>query len=754
MTSDCISIILPVYNEEGNIAACLRGLENALGGVEHEILVCYDLDEDTTLPAIARMEDKPAAVKLVRNTLGRGAATAIRTGVQAARGDVLVTTMADLSDPPDVILLMARRIREQGADVVSGSRYMKGGSQRGGPRLKTLLSRAAGLSLHWIAGLGTHDATTNFRAYSRRFIEKAEIRSRHGMELALELTVQAHREGFRVDEVPSSWSDRSAGESRFQLWTWLPRYLRWYLAAMASPLFVWTLLLGASVAGLGFAVRHAPVLPPAEERADLPILAGREPPSWKWLWQPYPEHRTPTARLAWLGLDRISNLDARWGAAVNVLLLAASSGILVLALRKFRGRMSWTDAFVPLLLLHWGHWENLIRPSRIGTALHQLLLSILIAAVLGLDRPPVAARALRFGCCLVAFSLAGSTALPFLILLVPWWIRTALRERPPVSPVLSIGLPGLALVLAGLQALPLPRPTWRAKGALEFLAGSLGGWGTRNWPGTAWLTLFAVTFSIAILVREGRVRLHLRGLLAILIGLLILACFSHPDVTLADPFPFLVYMTAEILRPAFAGHLVRMSLVLGLALLYLPSASGAFDHRIQQTLADESLIREVKAGVPVPILARVFPSPARADVFESDLAMLASERKALFRRTPLPDSAIHWDGRITPLRDGRVAFELPRDASFSPNLAPGIHRIHLDFGRLAVSSEEALFLAVVQSPDGRTQRVWKTTLRDPSFQWGFFDAPIKEGDRLRIDVEAPAGTRYWVLLNDRPADAR
>ncbi len=59
--------------------------------------------------------------------------------------------MADLSDPPAVILLMAEKIRA-GADVVSGSRYMKGGSQTGGPFLKRTLSRMAGLSLYYLAG--------------------------------------------------------------------------------------------------------------------------------------------------------------------------------------------------------------------------------------------------------------------------------------------------------------------------------------------------------------------------------------------------------------------------------------------------------------------------------------------------------------------------------------------------------------------------------------------------------------------------
>ena len=63
MTASCVSIILPVYNEDGNIAACLRGLTRAMQGLDHEILVCYDIDEDTTLPAIAAMDDRPATVK-------------------------------------------------------------------------------------------------------------------------------------------------------------------------------------------------------------------------------------------------------------------------------------------------------------------------------------------------------------------------------------------------------------------------------------------------------------------------------------------------------------------------------------------------------------------------------------------------------------------------------------------------------------------------------------------------------------------
>ncbi|BCI88904.1 hypothetical protein NIIDMKKI_41100 [Mycobacterium kansasii] len=152
----------------------------------------------------------------------------------------MVTSMADLSDPPSAIPLMAAKVRDEGADIVSGSRYMPGGSQTGGPRLKTLMSRTAGLSLHYVGGVPTHDATTNFRAYSRRFLDDVPVESLRGFEVGLELTTKAYLLGYRVDEVPSSWEDRTAGTSKFDLVGWLPAYLHWYGLAMRRPMLRWT----------------------------------------------------------------------------------------------------------------------------------------------------------------------------------------------------------------------------------------------------------------------------------------------------------------------------------------------------------------------------------------------------------------------------------------------------------------------------------------------------------------------------------
>lgn len=224
-----LSIVLPVYNEAENIRPVLDGLSRAVR-TPHEVLVVYDFDEDTTVPVVRDVARDMPEVRLVRNTRGRGVLAAMRAGIDASQAELVLISMADGSDEPEVIDRMVALARD-GADVVAASRYMRGGRQLGGPWLKTFLSRAAGMTLHIGARLPIHDATSNFRLYRRSFLEGVSIESRSGFELALELTVKAHRAGRRLAEVPTTWRDRTAGASRFQLRKWLPQYLRWYLLA-------------------------------------------------------------------------------------------------------------------------------------------------------------------------------------------------------------------------------------------------------------------------------------------------------------------------------------------------------------------------------------------------------------------------------------------------------------------------------------------------------------------------------------------
>jgi len=121
---------------------------------------------------------------------------------------------------------------QQGADVVSAARYAPGGRQVGGPLIKRTLSRVAGMSLKLVGGVPTWDATNNFKLYRKTFLDRVQIESVGGFEIALELTVKAHQMGLKIAEIPAVWTDRVAGKSNFKLMKWLPRYLRWYGSAM------------------------------------------------------------------------------------------------------------------------------------------------------------------------------------------------------------------------------------------------------------------------------------------------------------------------------------------------------------------------------------------------------------------------------------------------------------------------------------------------------------------------------------------
>jgi dolichol-phosphate mannosyltransferase len=228
-------VVVPVYNEGENVVPTLRGVVERTRTRPLEVLVVHDFDEDTTVPVVTRLQSELPELRLHRNHLGRGVINALKSGLAAAGAPYVLVTMGDGSDDPGDIDAMYA-LAQGGADVVAGSRYMKGGHQVGGPLLKRTMSRVAGLSLHWLGGLPIHDATSNYRLYSKRLLQKVTIESTGGFELGLELTVKAYVLGMRVAEVPTTWSDRTAGESRFRLWKWLPRYLHWYWRGMAGRL--------------------------------------------------------------------------------------------------------------------------------------------------------------------------------------------------------------------------------------------------------------------------------------------------------------------------------------------------------------------------------------------------------------------------------------------------------------------------------------------------------------------------------------
>lgn len=237
MSTDArVTIVVPAYNEGEEIAGFLTRVAETVT-LPFELLVVVDTEQDTTIPVVQRMAAQDPRIRHVVNTYGRGPAQAIRYGFDTAAAPTVVVTMADGSDDPRQIDELTVLV-ERGVVVAAGSRYMPGGQQIGGPRLKRTLSRLAGQSLHLFAGIGTRDATNSFKAYNADFVRTVTVQSRDGFEIGLELTAKARRARLPVAELPTIWLDRTTGVSNFQLRKWIPKYLRWYFFAFGPPVAI------------------------------------------------------------------------------------------------------------------------------------------------------------------------------------------------------------------------------------------------------------------------------------------------------------------------------------------------------------------------------------------------------------------------------------------------------------------------------------------------------------------------------------
>jgi cellulose synthase/poly-beta-1,6-N-acetylglucosamine synthase-like glycosyltransferase len=232
-TTPSISVIIPAFEEGESVVAGLINLSREIQQ-PNEILVIVDNPIDSTVAPVNKLSEEHPAIRLVVNTYGSGPANAIRYGIDQAIANVVVVTMADGCDDPRQVEELAHLVK-RGVVIASASRYMPGGQQVGGPRIKRILSRVAGKSFALITGVGTHDATNSFKAYDKNFVEKVGIHSRHGFEIGLELTAKARRLGLSVAEIPTTWIDRTFGKSNFRLAKWLPKYFGWYLFGLGFP---------------------------------------------------------------------------------------------------------------------------------------------------------------------------------------------------------------------------------------------------------------------------------------------------------------------------------------------------------------------------------------------------------------------------------------------------------------------------------------------------------------------------------------
>jgi dolichol-phosphate mannosyltransferase len=227
-----LDIVIPVYNEDRNILSVLHSLRQNIH-TNFRVLICYDNDDDTTLPVVARLRSDEFSISLIKN-FGRGPHSAVLAGFAATTAPMILVYMGDDDYNSVIIDKMVQKVRE-GYDVVAASRFMPGGEMKNCSSLiKELITRLGAFTVFHFGGVGIHDPTNAFRLFTRRVIDTIEIESSHGFTFSIELLVKALRLKWKVAEVPALWIERADKPSRFRVFAWLPHYLPWAFYAMAT----------------------------------------------------------------------------------------------------------------------------------------------------------------------------------------------------------------------------------------------------------------------------------------------------------------------------------------------------------------------------------------------------------------------------------------------------------------------------------------------------------------------------------------
>lgn len=211
-----ISIIIPARNEEKIIIKTLRDLKSKVK-IPHEIIIINDCSNDKTREIISLYIKKNSNVRLFNTTPKRkGFSNAIIKGIKNSGTNFIVIVMADLCDDARTISKMFNIIN-QGWDVVCGSRYIRKGDKQGGPKIQGFLSSFVCISLYYLTGIPTHDASNAFKMYRKDVLSNLKFNTKSGVELSLDLTLQAFFEGYKITEIPTKWKGRTSGNSKFKL---------------------------------------------------------------------------------------------------------------------------------------------------------------------------------------------------------------------------------------------------------------------------------------------------------------------------------------------------------------------------------------------------------------------------------------------------------------------------------------------------------------------------------------------------------
>ncbi len=203
-----VSIILPTYNEAGNLPILIPLIARFLKNTKHEMVVVDDNSPDGTARVASELANKGYSVKVIVRKNERGLASATLRGIKEASFDIVGVMDTDLQHNPKYLPILLKQL-ESGADMAIGSRYTNGGSFDGWPLLRKFISKTALLLTRPLTPV--KDPLGEFFMVRKKVLENVEFEN-IGCRLSLEILVKGTYD--QVREVPIEFGNRAYGESK------------------------------------------------------------------------------------------------------------------------------------------------------------------------------------------------------------------------------------------------------------------------------------------------------------------------------------------------------------------------------------------------------------------------------------------------------------------------------------------------------------------------------------------------------------
>ncbi len=565
---------------------------------------------------------------------------------------------------------------------------------------------------------------------------------------------------------------------------------------LGPPLFVATVFIALLLSSMWSAVHYADRVPYLDDWEFVPYITGEQPASLRWLWALHNEHRFPLAKAIDYGLACLTGLDARWGALLNVTLLGAITLAFLRGLRRWRGRLRYGDAFLPLLLLHWGHWESMVLPLLIQFVASTACLSLLVYQVVAGAARPARSRILWFGIGLLGAGLSGANGLPATAIMPGWLLWVAVRawrqpaRRDRLTAALAASLAVLAYAYVLLYFVGYEKPAWHPPSpsfwasletGLRVLTMALGHCAAHLWPvslcfvvimGLAaglvcWQTMrsqpetvgraLGFLLSLGTLVVLALAIGHGRAGLGVQNG------FNFRYTTLMCPLLLTVYVTFQVLASPYAARVVRLLLYSAMLALCWPNTSDGLQAMGLRRAANLALIADVQAGVRPSVLSERYAGvfyPGNPRLFGERLYALATARLSIFGQLPVPATwaldALRWHAEPVEAPD-RLRFEALANGrqvlfAHAPSRlrlpVPRRHdgQVRVEFGMLPGAyadrrSDGVEFRVGWQADDGLLRPLWSRQL-DPA-------ANASDRGTQTADIPLPPGPPGQLVFETR-----